>query len=149
MISKAASLVFALARVCLGAVLVISSSWKLRHPYEFLIAVYQYELLGLTLGLLVAMCLPWIELVAGLCLVSSVFKKGALTLASLLFACFMVAQMVVLFRGRTIPCSCITRHGDPIDTVVVARTAWLLLVSLSCLVRNSEAPPSERIKEQR
>ena len=45
-------------RLGLGAMFIASSLPKIRLPYEFLSSVYNYEIVGPKMGVLVAMVLP-------------------------------------------------------------------------------------------
>ncbi len=79
----------ALVRLGLGCMFLYSSLPKIRQPYDFLSAVYNYELVGPKLGLLVAMVLPWLELLVGICLVGGIFVSGALLVSIVMGAMFI------------------------------------------------------------
>jgi Methylamine utilisation protein MauE len=64
-------------QLTLGFVLLMSSLPKLCQPYDFLTAIYRYELVGPMLGVLVAAVLPWLELVVGICLIGGIFVSGS------------------------------------------------------------------------
>lgn len=63
-------------RLGMGAMFIASSLPKICQPYDFLSSVYHYELVGPQLGLLVAMTLPWLELLVGICLVGGIWTGG-------------------------------------------------------------------------
>jgi hypothetical protein len=62
---------------------------KLQHPLEFLSAVYNYELVGPTVGFLVALAIPWIELVLGVSLILALCVRGGLALSVVLLSVFL------------------------------------------------------------
>jgi len=80
-----------LMQICIGGVFLWMGVSKLQQPYEFLASVYNYELVGPSLGLLVAMILPWMELVVGASLVVGACAAGATLLSIAMLACFTVA----------------------------------------------------------
>lgn len=64
-------------RVTLGVLLIYSGMIKVVRPYEFLHAVFQYQLFGATGATLFAAGLPFLELTIGLALVCGVCALGA------------------------------------------------------------------------
>jgi uncharacterized membrane protein YphA (DoxX/SURF4 family) len=114
------------ASLVLGAVFLQSSVVKLYQPYEFLHAIYNYELVGRGVGVALAAILPVLELLVGASLVTGIMRRGALFLSILMLAMFAAAQSVSLGRGLDIPCGCFLRPKD----VITARS---LLFTLSML----------------
>jgi len=49
-----------------GALFLWSGLNKVARPYDFLMDVYRYELVNAQVGLLVAMALPWLEVILGM-----------------------------------------------------------------------------------
>lgn len=122
----AATLLF---RLFLGGIFLWNSISKLQQPYDFLSAVYNYELVGPHLGLWVATVVPWLELATGICLVLGIWERGAWMLAIVLLCVFTVALYSVANRGLLIPCGC---SRTPIETVSyrsVLNTGLLLLAA--------------------
>ena len=123
-------LIFAV-RLGLGCLLIWSSLPKIRQPYDFLGSVYEYELVGAKLGMLVAMTLPWLELILGISLVAGLFVGGALLATSVLMAVFTFAQASVLWRGLAISCACFSTSGPGlISYATVIRTGLLLITAV-------------------
>lgn len=109
------------ARLIFGCMFIWSGSAKIRQPYNFLSDVYRYELVGPRLGILVAMVLPWFELLVGLCLVGGVFIGGAL-LACIILACvFIVCHISALVRQLPISCGCF----GPSESEIVSYTTLM------------------------
>lgn len=94
-------------RIVLGSVFLWTGLAKTRLPYDFLSAVYDYELFGPKTGLLVASALPWVEIVVGATLLSGLMIRGGLLLSSLLLVGFTVVRgLVVWSLGLMISCGC-------------------------------------------
>lgn len=118
------------SRLTTGAILIASSLPKLRHPFEFLSAVYSYELVGAKTGMLLAMIVPYSELAVGLALLGSVFAAGALLAAIALFLTFAIAQAVVLARGSSVSCGCFTSApGELVGVGTLLRTTAFLAIA--------------------
>ncbi len=115
-------------RVSLGCLLLWSSLYKIRQPYDFLANVYSYELVGPKFGMMVAMVLPWLELAVGVCLIGGVFVGGAMLIAVVLMAVFTAAHASAIARGLTIVCGCFKARGpDIVSYSTLLRNVILLL----------------------
>ncbi len=101
-----------IVRTGIGCALIWSSLPKIRHPYDFLGRVYEYELVGANFGVFIAMTLPWLELLIAWCLISGLFVGGALLGSSILLAVFTAVQASVLWRGLSIACVCLSASGE-------------------------------------
>jgi len=115
----------------LGVLFLYSSLPKIRQPYDFLSAVYDYELVGPKLGLLVAMTLPWAELFVGIALVGGVFVGGALLASAAMGAMFSFVLASALYRSLDISCGCFSSSTDKISYATLIRACLIVPVSLS------------------
>jgi cobalt-zinc-cadmium efflux system protein len=86
-------------RVALGCLFIYSALPKIRQPYDFLHDVYNYEIVGPKLGLLVAMVLPWMEFMVGVCLLGGIFISGALLVCMGMAAMFSFVVAGHCIRG--------------------------------------------------
>ena len=102
----APDLIHAVLRVGLGVVLVYAAVPKLLAPAQFADVVANYRLLPSVLVSWVAITLPWLELLTGLCLILGVFVTAAALLSVAMFATFTVALASVQVRGLDISCGC-------------------------------------------
>jgi uncharacterized membrane protein YphA (DoxX/SURF4 family) len=101
-----------------GGVFVYASLDKIAHPTEFGRIVYHYRLVGPSRYVgplpanLLAVTLPWVEVVTGLCLVTSFWRREAAILAAALLLVFVVAVGFALAQGIDIEnCGCFTVTG--------------------------------------
>ena len=141
-----------IVRVALGCMFLWSALPKIRQPYDFLSSVYSFELVGPKLGLLVAMTLPWIELLVGICLVGGIFVSGALLVSAGMGAMFAFVLASALYRGLDISCGCFsTSTDDKISYITLIRAVVILLVSLGAYFAVIFLPrpqaPRERLPE--
>jgi hypothetical protein len=83
-----------------------SSFAHLSNPYFFLSSIYQYELVGPTVGEAVAIVLPYLQLVLAVCLIARFFYGGALLSSAVLLTLFFAIQTSAVSRGLNISCGC-------------------------------------------
>ena len=126
----------------LGAVFVYASLDKIGKPLDFARILYHYQVIGPSATIppfvpnLVAVTLPWVELVAGLLLVAGVLRREAAGVVGVLLVVFLAAVGSALYRGINIEnCGCFTvgaegrRAGAELvvsDLALLAGAAFLL-----------------------
>jgi len=143
-----------LLRLLLGAFFVYASLDKIWSPAAFARIVYQWQVVGPVASNLVAVTLPWIELLGGLLLVAGVWKRESALVIALLLVVFLLAAGSVLARGIDIEnCGCVSvaKAGPPsawppawmkgVGWFLVGRNLVLLGAAL-VLVRFVPAPPA-------
>ena len=64
-------------RIVLGGIFIYASLDKIPHPAEFAKAIGNYHVLPFGLENLLALTLPWLELLAGVALITGVMVDGA------------------------------------------------------------------------
>jgi uncharacterized membrane protein YphA (DoxX/SURF4 family) len=132
-------------RLGLGCLFLYSALPKIRQPYDFLSSVYKYELAGPKLGVLVAMVLPWLELLVGVCLVGGIFVSGALLVSIAMGAMFTFVIASALYRGLNISCGCFSASGqEQIGYATLLRACVILLFSIVAYISAIASPPSLR-----
>ena len=106
-------------RLLLGAFFVYASLDKIASPPAFAKAVYQWQVGGPVPSNLVAVTLPWVELLAGFLLVVGVWRREAALVIALLLVVFIVAAASVLARGiDVLNCGCVSVAAS------AAASAW-------------------------
>ncbi|MCU0573183.1 MAG: DoxX family protein [Syntrophobacteraceae bacterium] len=117
-------------RLILGAIFIVSSVGKILDPGAFAKIVYNYQLLPDVLINLVAIILPWLELMLGICLMGGFRLPGAVTLANGLLVVFFGALVFNVARGLDVHCGCFSTstEGDPATTWYLIRDAAFLLM---------------------
>jgi uncharacterized membrane protein YphA (DoxX/SURF4 family) len=104
--------------IVLGAVFVYASLDKIAHPAEFARIVYHYRILGPSQSIgpwlpnLLAVTLPWIEIVAGVLLMVGIWRREAAGVVGVLLLVFIGAVSWALLHGIDIEhCGCFTVSG--------------------------------------
>ena len=122
-------------RIGLGLMFLCAALPKIRQPYDFLASVYNYQLVGPTLGLVAAMMLPWIEVIIGICLLGGVLVPGALAISIALGAVFLIVTSSALYRDLSISCGCFTISGnDTINYLIPLRAIAITLAGVAAYI---------------
>jgi uncharacterized membrane protein YphA (DoxX/SURF4 family) len=124
-------------RVLLGGFFVYASLDKIASPAAFARIVYQWQVSGPVLSNLVAVTLPWIELVAGTLLVLGVWRREAALVIALLLVVFLGSATSVLARGIDVEnCGC-TSLAKTEDSTSSWPPAWTKGVGWFLMTRNT------------
>jgi uncharacterized membrane protein YphA (DoxX/SURF4 family) len=120
------------ARWYLAFVFIYACLHKIAHPELFALDAATYDILPLSLVNLMAITLPWIELVAGILLVLGWKSRAAALLVFGMMLMFIVAIMLALQKGLDMSCGCFASQAaqdeDPISWMTIVRDAgWLAL----------------------
>ena len=111
-------------RLSLGLPLVVSGLAKLIDLAHFREILQHQWLLSSNLADLVAVTLPWLELLLGLCLVIGIWLDSSSFLAGFLCLALSAAAGIALTGAGSVECGCL-------GTLSQARVSWLhLLVNL-------------------
>ena len=122
-----------LLRCTLGAIFLAASLEKIADPSAFAYAIWHYRLLPPALVPTVALILPWLEALAGGCLIVGAGVEGAALVTVSLSAIFCVATTTALIRGLNIACGCFTNQGRGLSWTHLGFDLALLLASLLLL----------------
>jgi uncharacterized membrane protein YphA (DoxX/SURF4 family) len=96
-------------RLALGAFFVYASLDKIWNPAAFAKIVYQWQVVGPVPSNLVAVTLPWVELLAGLLLLAGAWKREAALVVALMLVVFIAAAGSVMARGiDVLNCGCVS-----------------------------------------
>lgn len=129
-----------LARLVLGGIFIYASLDKISQPLQFARVLESYKILPLALISLPALILPWVELFAGICLVSGLCARSAAMLLSALLLVFILALGLDALRGIKISCGCFsTAIGDSENIyVLIARDLLIMIPGLLIIFFNPE-----------
>lgn len=125
------SIAVILCRLILAAIFLLASVPKIIAPHEFAIAVFRYQLLPDAAINLIAIFLPWIELVAAIAILIPRTSAGSAAIFFGLLAVFTAAISIDLVRGIDISCGCLTldANAGPIGWWEVIRDVGFLALA--------------------
>ena len=118
---KTASLFRTIVRSLVALLLIWAGLSKLGDPVSAYTALLAYQLPapGLLLKL-VALALPWLEVLCGLMLLANFHRRLALLVMSVLFSVFLVVVGQAFARGLDISCGCFNLRLFGIDEATAA-----------------------------
>jgi putative oxidoreductase len=115
-------------RLYIGGVFVYASLYKINYPGEFAETIASYQILPHMLIGLVAVVLPWLELVCAALLILGIRAKAAALVLAVLLSIFLLAILVNLIREAPISCGCFHSLEDELSWRTFFRdVAWLLM----------------------
>ena len=124
------------ARIAVGLVFAVSGLAKIGDVSAFALQVHNFRMVPVWSDNLVAMTLPWIELVAALALVLGIRPRAAALITTVLMAAFTIAVGVALARGLDIECGCFgTADATRVGFVKLLQNAGLFLLSWIALLQ--------------
>ena len=93
-------------RVALGALFIYSAWPKVADPPAFAQMLSNYRLLPGALINPAALVLPWLEMIAGICLVAGIMRRGAALWIAVLLIVFIGALAINIARDVAVDCGC-------------------------------------------
>ena len=111
-----AKIIVALLRLGLGGVFVYAGALKIWNVQQFALDVHHFELTPWTVSLLVAVYLPWLEMLAGLALIARRLPLGASLAIAGMTLVFLVALGSAWARGLDISCGCFGKEEATMKT---------------------------------
>jgi uncharacterized membrane protein YphA (DoxX/SURF4 family) len=94
------------ARWILGLTFIYASFHKIVSPADFAKIVYGYNLFPEISINLIAIVIPFLELVIGLALIIGIYPRSAAIIISGLLLAFIAASAINLIRGHEFNCGC-------------------------------------------
>jgi putative oxidoreductase len=116
-------------RVYLGLVFILASLYKIAEPAEFALSIATYEILPLGLVNLMALLLPWIELLIGVTLILGFWTRASALVIAGMMILFIAALAIALSKDLQMSCGCFasSETGDEISALTMLRdSAWLV-----------------------
>ncbi len=139
-----ANVVRLILRLALGALFLFSGINKLRDPGMFAFSVNAFKLgLPEPATVLLAFAFPWIEVVAGACLVLGCWTRSAAFVVAVLMIGFIGGIISLQVRQMDVECPCFGKFEvmctGPMGTCHIIRNAILAAVAATVMVIGSGA----------
>jgi len=130
---------FILFRLLIGFIFIYAGIEKILAPAEFAEAIDNYRMLPAALINILAITLPWIELITGVLLIVGFFIKGSSLILLGLLLIFAVAITINIIRGVDISCGCKTPWdlSDKISLRKLIEEIILFLMVLQIFLHSS------------
>ena len=145
-----------ITRFVLGGFFIYASYHKIADPPDFAKIIYNYKLVPGEWIHLAAMFLPWLELFAGVAVITGLGLRGGTVLLGGLALVFIVALSYNLARCHPTICGCFSTHAENVSLTdeqkfakmyrEIALDAGIFLIALQVLYsdfRNRRAKASD------
>lgn len=115
-----------------GGVFVYAGWLKVQDPGLFAVAVRSFDMVPDPYAAWLALTLPWLEIFAGLAVITGVLRQSGLLLLNLSLVAFFIALGYAWHRGLNIECGCFggASGKQPDYTWLFARDGVLLACGL-------------------
>jgi putative oxidoreductase len=121
------------ARWILGLTFIYASFHKIVSPADFAKIVYGYDLFPEISINLIAIVIPFLELVIGLALIIGIYPRSAAIIISGLLLVFIAASAINLIRGHEFNCGCFSGVQDGYASspeLTIARNIFYLALGM-------------------
>ncbi len=119
-------------RLFIGVLFVFASVHKIIDPAEFAVSVRNYMIVPPSWSNVIALTLPWVELVAGALLIIGIQTKPAALLTTIMLAVFLGAVIYAYAIGLDIDCGCFSSSSASegrVGVYHIVRDAVLVIIS--------------------
>ena len=127
-------IVLRLIAILIGALFVYAGVVKVIEPVAFARDIDNYKMLPWQLSVWLALYLPWLEIFAGLALVTGVLFRGSVFVLTALMFVFIVASIVAKARGLDVSCGCFGHASKYLSFAWHLALDFLLLAALASLL---------------
>ena len=119
-------------RYFMGIMFLYAGLAKISYPAEFAESIASYQLVPYwTRSInLMAVLMPWLELICGLFLVLGIATRAASCILGLLLGVFTIAIAVNVIKGTPISCGCFDSVGSQISWRKVLEDVFLALLTV-------------------
>ena len=120
--------------IVFGGIWIWAGVVKAREPILFLMDIRSFQMLGDPWAAWLALSLPWLEIICGICVVIRRFYLGAMTILTGALAVFLYAILSAQQRGLDITCGCFGKSDNKTDyPEIITRDIVLLVVALALI----------------
>ena len=99
-------------RIILGVVFIYASYPKILDPIAFSENIHNFHFTPTAIENLVALIIPWMELIVGVFLIIGVFLEGSVSITISMLVFFIIILSQAVFRGIDVHCGCFKTEAD-------------------------------------
>lgn len=123
-------------RWILGITFIYASYYKILSPTDFAKMVYGYNLFPEVLINLIAIFLPFVELISGLSLLLGIYPRSAALIINGLLLTFIILLTINIIRGHEFDCGCFSARETGSPKMMVVRDMIYLILGLQVFLFN-------------
>ena len=115
-------------RLYIGAIFIYASMNKINYAAEFSETIASYQLVPFWAVNLLAVMMPWAELICGILLITGIKSKSATAVLGIMLTIFSAAIFFSLLRNIPIGCGCFSSVEEPMSwTTLLRDVVWLAM----------------------
>jgi len=123
-------------RWILGITFIYASYYKIMSPTDFAKVIYGYNLFPEVLINLIAIILPFVELISGLSLLLGIYPRSAALIINGLLLAFIFILTINIIKGYEFDCGCFSTKKTGSPKLMVARDIIYLIMGLQVFLFN-------------
>lgn len=124
-------------RIAFGLIFIFASIDKIADPQSFKNIIISYDIIPIFFAPILAIILPWVELIAGIFLVVGIKIRHTSFFLSALLLTFIIATVISFFNGTFKDCGCFPRWS-PLSTsniyLIILRDMFFLFLGTFTIV---------------
>jgi len=117
-------------RLYIAGLFIYASMYKINYTAEFAETIASYQIVPYWGVNILAVVLPWIELICGILLFAGIRVRSAIAILSFLLVGFTIGIYINLVRGSPISCGCFHTIGESISWRTLVRDVIWMGMSL-------------------
>jgi uncharacterized membrane protein YphA (DoxX/SURF4 family) len=117
-------------RLIVGGVFIWAGVLKVVDPLGFAQSIMNYQVFPRTLAFIIALVLPWVEVISGGLLIVGFFKRSSALLVSFMLIGFIGLVALALARGIDTSCGCFGSLSRSADVGLILTDIGLLYLAL-------------------
>jgi uncharacterized membrane protein YphA (DoxX/SURF4 family) len=129
-------------RILVGGVFIWAGLLKVLDPLEFAQNIANYRVFPRDLSFLIALVLPWVEVLCGALVILGLFRSGSSLLLSGLLGVFLVLITVTIIRGLDVNCGCFGSIGRHVDYRLLGTDIILLYMTVNIFISSFRPRPT-------
>ena len=115
-------------RLYIGGLFIYAGMYKINYTAEFAETIASYGLVPYWAVNILAVLLPWVELISGILLFLGVRARSATVIILTMLVLFTVSITITLLRGDPISCGCFHTIGEKISWWTLLRDIiWVFM----------------------
>jgi uncharacterized membrane protein YphA (DoxX/SURF4 family) len=142
-----------LFRLALGVVFIAAAVPKIVDPLGFANSIANYHLMPQDAINLLALCLPWIELIVGAALVLGLSVRANLLNIGAMLCVFIVAISLAMSRGLDISCGCFSvateKSAQMTRSTLIWDIIWLAMCAHALIFDRGVLTPARWLAKRR
>lgn len=125
-------------RLILGLIFIFAAVGKIAAPELFAKEINNYNLINFELTNLIALTLPWIELIIAIFLITGIRIKASSAIAAIMLIVFIFAVGSAMARNLDINCGCFGRTIQKVGWGKIFENTALLLGSIYLFIKPAQ-----------